>query len=112
MTDYIETAELRVARSPQLNRLRDVILYDWPEGDAHWQWVATAPAAEIVDWAETVAVDAEPEDDPDLSTGAVAQLLGVDRRTVTGWCIAGRVTARRTPGGHWRIPASVAVSLG
>jgi hypothetical protein len=45
-----------------------VILYDWPGGpdgawgtaftwpshDAYWQWVATAPVADIVGWAETV----------------------------------------------------------
>jgi hypothetical protein len=30
------------------------ILYDWPEGEEHWEWVCTAPVAEIVGWAEVV----------------------------------------------------------
>jgi excisionase family DNA binding protein len=41
-----------------------------------------------------------------LSTGDVAALMGVDRRTVTNWCESGRLEgATQTPGGHWRIPA-------
>jgi excisionase family DNA binding protein len=109
-----ELAELRVRRNPALNRLRDVILADWDEGEAHWQWVASAPAEEIIDWAATVENegDAPVPAEHDLSTGDVAEMLGVDRRTVTGWCIAGRVDgAYQTPGGHWRIPAGVAERL-
>lgn len=41
-----------------------------------------------------------------LTTGDVADLLAVDRRTVTGWCEAGKLEgASQTVGGHWRIAA-------
>lgn len=112
--DLIGAAELRVRRNPALFRLRDVILADWEEGDAHWQWVGTAPAEEIIDWALTVANEG---DSPvtakaDLSTGDLAEMLGVDRRTVTGWCIQNQIEgAYQTPGGHWRIPAGVGERL-
>lgn len=53
----------------------------------------------------------EPEQAP-LSTGAVAEQLGVERRTVTDWCINGRIDgAYQTPGGHWRVPATVVERL-
>ncbi len=103
--DYLEVARIRVTRSPRLAAHADTIMHDWPEGDAHWYWVATAPADEIIDWAETIEAGEEQED-PLLSTGQVAQLLGVDRRTVTGWCESGRLAASRTTGGHWRIRES------
>jgi|GEM_PF-2184777 len=54
MFDPYELARLRVTRSPRLAKYADIILYDWPEGDAHWQWVASAPLTEIVVWALTV----------------------------------------------------------
>jgi uncharacterized protein YmfQ (DUF2313 family) len=54
-TSMYAAAELRVRRNPDLDRLRDVILYDWPEGEAHWEWVLNAPAAEIIDWAQGIA---------------------------------------------------------
>ena len=49
-------AEQRVDSTPELEPYRDTIMYDWPEGDEHWQWVATTPVQEIVDWAETVEI--------------------------------------------------------
>ena len=49
-----DQARQRVQDTPQLQPYRDVIFYDWPEGDEHLNWIATAPLAEIVDWAETV----------------------------------------------------------
>jgi excisionase family DNA binding protein len=71
-------------------------------------WVATGPAAEIVDWAQTVESggDSESWAPALISTGEAASRLGVDRRTVTNWCESGKLTAQRTPGGHWRIPES------
>lgn len=51
---YQEQAEYRVNHSPQLSKHASTILYDWPQGDEHWKWVATARVSEIVDWAETV----------------------------------------------------------
>ena len=47
---YAAAAE-RVHTTPELAEHTDFILADWPEGDAHWQWVVEAPVAEIVDWA-------------------------------------------------------------
>jgi len=47
-------AEQRVTNSPKLQPHHDTIMYDWPEGNAHWRWILTARIAEIIDWAETV----------------------------------------------------------
>ncbi len=47
-------AAMRVEREPDLLPHREVILYEWLEGDEHWQWVIDAPLAEIVEWAESV----------------------------------------------------------
>lgn len=49
-----ERAERRVERSAKLRPHKATILADWPEGDAHWRWVATAQVREIVDWAESI----------------------------------------------------------
>lgn len=49
-----------------------------------------------------------PQEEPDrlLTPGEVAELFGVDPATVTRWSNAGRLRARRTPGGHRRFRAS------
>lgn len=47
-------AEQRVNATTALARHRDVIWEDWSEGD-HAKWVATAPEAEIVNWARGLA---------------------------------------------------------
>jgi len=49
-----ERAEARINRTPSLEPYRATFLYDWPEGDEHYRWVATAPVAELLDWAQTV----------------------------------------------------------
>ena len=49
-----DRAKARVDASPELSAHSDTILYDWPEGDEHFTWVATAPINKIVDWAETI----------------------------------------------------------
>ena len=54
MTDWYEQAQHRVDSVPELKAHKSTIMYDWDEGTEHWQWVATAPVAEIVDWAETI----------------------------------------------------------
>jgi hypothetical protein len=57
---WTERAAERVAKSPRLAAHRETIEYDWREQDeSHEQWVATAPIAEIVDWAETVEAAAQ-----------------------------------------------------
>jgi excisionase family DNA binding protein len=43
--------------------------------------------------------------------GDVARLLGVNPKTVTRWCVEGRLAAYRTPGGHRRIPAEAVLGL-
>lgn len=55
-TLYQRAAE-RVRNTPELEPHADTILYEWPEGDEHWQWVIDAPVAEIVRWAESVSTD-------------------------------------------------------
>ena len=54
----ITEAQERVENSDALRPYQDVIMYDWPEGDEHWEWVVTATITEIVDWAATVSVEA------------------------------------------------------
>lgn len=39
-----------------------------------------------------------------LSCGQAAALLRVHARSVARWCALGRLPAKRTAGGHWRIP--------
>jgi len=52
MNEVYEQARRRVQDTPQLAEHEAFILADWPEGDDHWRWVATAPMAEVVDWAQ------------------------------------------------------------
>lgn len=56
-----EAARSRVANDEQLAPFAEFILADWPEGEDHWEWVATAPIAEIIEWVAAAYV----EDDPD-----------------------------------------------
>lgn len=52
-----EQARQRVSEIPELDEISETIFYDWPNWDEHMRWIATAPVAEIVDWAETVTTD-------------------------------------------------------
>ena len=54
-----EDARRRVEAEPELEAHRDTILYDWPEGEEHWEWVCAAPVSEIVEWAEVVEKGAQ-----------------------------------------------------
>ena len=38
-----------------------------------------------------------------LKLAEVSQMLGVHRITLHHWIAAGRLNARKTPGGHWRV---------
>ena len=40
-----------------------------------------------------------------LGACAVAEALGVSRRTVLRWCVSGELPHERTPGGQVRVPA-------
>ncbi len=69
MIIYDKTRE-RVENMSALAAHRETIMYDWPEGNSHWAWVATAPVAEIVDWAsmvESMEREFELTDEPEPS---------------------------------------------
>ena len=51
------TARNRVDSTEALKPFEATIFYDWPNWDEHLEWIATAPVAEIVDWAELLATD-------------------------------------------------------
>jgi len=40
-----------------------------------------------------------------ITAAEVARRLDVNKSTVTRWIAAGKLTAFRTPGGHWRVRA-------
>lgn len=49
-----QQARQRVSETPGLDAWSEIIFYDWPNWNEHMQWIATAPIAEIIDWAATV----------------------------------------------------------
>lgn len=52
-TPEFDTAARRVDSTPSLQPYRDLLVeYCWPNQDEHLIWVATAPEAEIISWAE------------------------------------------------------------
>jgi hypothetical protein len=52
--DYEQQARTRVENTPELGSHDTTIFYDRPNWDEHMEWIATAPVAEILNWAETV----------------------------------------------------------
>ncbi len=52
-----EKATKRIDDTPELEQYRDIILYDWPEGEEHWEWVAEAKLEKIVEWCESIRKD-------------------------------------------------------
>jgi hypothetical protein len=66
-TQTTSPAEARVNSSETLSQYRDLLLdYDWSNQDEHLEWVATAPEAEIISWAETCRRDERAEASNDL----------------------------------------------
>lgn len=55
--------------------------------------------------------DTSPGEDEWLTPGQVAELFGVDPKTVTRWANAGKLPTRRTLGGHRRYRASTVYEL-
>ena len=53
-TNWLKKAQDRVQNTVRLSPYYSIIFYDWPEGDEHLKWVATAPCGEIVEWAEQI----------------------------------------------------------
>jgi len=60
--DLMASVKARIANTPDLQPWEDIILYDWPEGDEHLNWALTAPAGEIISWAQDIRRN-EPEQD-------------------------------------------------
>lgn len=52
-----------------------------------------------------------PEIEPMLTPGEVAEIFGVETRTIARWELDGRLTAYRTLGGHRRFKASEVEAL-
>ena len=52
-------ADRRVARTPRLRKLRDIIFADWDNVNEHLEWVRTAKVSEICAWAEQIKNDRE-----------------------------------------------------
>ena len=52
-----EQARQRIENTPELAAHAAIILYEWPNWNEHMAWIATAPVAEIVEWAESVEAD-------------------------------------------------------
>lgn len=55
--DY-ELAMARLDAEPELDAHRETISISWHEID-HWRWIAEAPIAEIVAWAEEIEANAQ-----------------------------------------------------
>lgn len=45
-----ERAEIRIAGEPRLQPYRDVLLSEYPEGDAHYRWLLKESVAGILEW--------------------------------------------------------------
>lgn len=50
----LKLAQRRIDATPELEQYRDLIFYDWPEGDIHLLWIHGADTQAIIDWAETI----------------------------------------------------------
>lgn len=46
-----------------------------------------------------------------LTTAQAAEALGVSLRTIQLWCESGKLNAKRTPGGHRRIPVAAVAAI-
>ena len=63
LSDHIHDARIRaaaqrIADHPELEEYRDLLLeYGWDNQDDHLEWVATAPIAEIIAWAQDIRED-------------------------------------------------------
>jgi len=52
--DFEASARTRVDKTPSLHPYREIIFYDWTEGDDHLKWISSASLREIMDWCETI----------------------------------------------------------
>jgi len=54
MTKTYCRAVARVEGDPTLVGLADILLSAWSDDEDHFQWVATAPPADLVAWADQI----------------------------------------------------------
>ncbi len=54
MSNYAD-ALLRVDCSDDLKPYRAIFLGDWAEGDAHYEWVASADESDLLYWAREIS---------------------------------------------------------
>lgn len=54
-----DAAYSRTRRSTDLYKHEETIKVDWPNREEHLFWVALAPEAEIIDWAERIEEEVE-----------------------------------------------------
>jgi hypothetical protein len=47
-----QRASDRLRESPILREYADILLTGEPQDEEYWQWLATAPDAEVIQWAE------------------------------------------------------------
>ena len=59
MTSAEGIARKRISSTPKLAALEDVIFADWPNWNEHINWLNTASAEEIYDWASSIESDGE-----------------------------------------------------
>lgn len=53
--DYEQVARQRVRLAHALAPFEGLIFADWPQREAHIEWVATAPILDVLLWAQTIA---------------------------------------------------------
>jgi hypothetical protein len=52
--ETLRIVEQRITDDETLQPYRDSLTYDFQEGREHLVWVATAPTAELIDWAQSI----------------------------------------------------------
>ena len=52
--EVLRMVDKRIADDETLQPYRDSLTYDFQEGREHLVWVATAPAAELISWAQSI----------------------------------------------------------
>ncbi len=51
----LNKAKARVNETDELSIYEDILIdYQWQNQEEHFEWVATAPLEEIIDWAEDI----------------------------------------------------------
>jgi excisionase family DNA binding protein len=94
----------RMAAEPVLRAYNDIILYDLPNRTEHENWIATAPLAEIADWAETIYRNANGMTKL-LSTEQAAELCEAKPATMQKWAREKKFPHTHQVGRAWLIPA-------